>query len=173
MVRALSAVVVWLNRSPHPRGDGPKLLPAVEVILVFSPPAWGWSAMKTNITNKQLVLPTRVGMVRLGFTLRDNTLRSPHPRGDGPRSFLPIGVTSRFSPPAWGWSVVLRLGQWRGPVLPTRVGMVRASCRGRGGWCRSPHPRGDGPAKQTLPAPRRVFSPPAWGWSGICPNLWT
>ncbi len=43
--------------------------------------------------------------------------------------------------------------------------MVRPTLSGTPSCSSSPHPRGDGPDQRGLDAPRRKFSPPAWGWS--------
>ena len=92
------------DSSPHPRGDGPTPLGPVECDSMFSPPAWGWSAVGGGANFLKLVLPTRVGMVRQRAEDQLERQRSPHPRGDGPRQ-LSINLTAQeFSPPAWGWS---------------------------------------------------------------------
>ena len=72
-------------------------------------------------------------------------LGSPHPRGDGPT--------------AWKQPISL------GPVLPTRVGMVRWAWEVEAAAVGSPHPRGDGPDNIWLTLKIESFSPPAWGWS--------
>ncbi len=71
-----------------------------------------------------------------------------------------------FSPPAWGWSELLMIGNPQYGVLPTRVGMVRISLFIFDLDLGSPHPRGDGPNNKTGSYEVQVFSPPAWGWSG-------
>src|SRR6266545_4984049 len=92
---------------------------------------------------------------------------SPHSRGDGPRvEFSTLGAVL-FSPLAWGWSVRPQLPRQRLTVLPTRVGMVRLATsviRARGG---SPHSRGDGPDAFITGCAVWLFSPLAWGWSGV------
>ena len=51
--------------SPHARGDGPfGALPEWAQGL-FSPRAWGWSEIRAATGCREIVLPTRVGMVRL------------------------------------------------------------------------------------------------------------
>ena len=75
--------------------------------------------------------------------------------------------SSRFSPPAWGWS-----GDWKGAgaqclVLPTRVGMVRKLLVLSQAGIGSPHPRGDGPTILSAQDGDVGFSPPAWGWSAL------
>jgi len=52
-------------------------------------------------------------------------------------------------------------------VLPTRVGMVRKSSRPEPGAAGSPHTRGDGPNGLLRLQSRLLFSPHAWGWSGL------
>ena len=71
-----------------------------------------------------------------------------------------------FSPPAWGWSVDPVAAVTGDHVLPTRVGMVRSTRASRPGAAGSPHPRGDGPDRGHQGSRGRLFSPPAWGWSG-------
>ena len=104
-------------------------------------------------------------MVRDGFAAGMNGCRSPHPRGDGPPICTHPPANQSFSPPAWGWSELLRLQLQLGEVLPTRVGMVRASSRLYHPSNGSPHPRGDGPAAGQDVMSADEFSPPAWGWS--------
>ncbi len=70
----------------------------------FSPPAWGWSELYGTDDSETVVLPTRVGMVRLWCLPATAYIRSPHPRGDGPGGFRFTQVYREFSPPAWGWS---------------------------------------------------------------------
>ncbi len=165
MVRSACGCCLAPWRSPHPRGDGPAEGTMPFRIVLFSPPAWGWSAMRAGLTTRTAVLPTRVGMVRLGVRRHRRDCGSPHPRGDGPTPSRPARCRFRFSPPAWGWSARSQQREIRRRVLPTRVGMVR----GRGyllvNYASSPHPRGDGPMKRAVAAIARRFSPPAWGWS--------
>ncbi len=165
MVRLASCVADANACSPHPRGDGPYLSKASRIPALFSPPAWGWSAFWLTEHGTQLVLPTRVGMVRGNPQIHVAELRSPHPRGDGPGWGLPDDEPGLFSPPAWGWSVANVLMRNPLQVLPTRVGMVRGNRDDAFLGRSSPHPRGDGP---WVPRDRwrsGQFSPPAWGWS--------
>ena len=71
--------------SPHVRGDGPIRNSLAHDELPFSPRAWGWSAMSTNRTPHETVLPTCVGMVRIQPPRLWARASSPHVRGDGPR----------------------------------------------------------------------------------------
>ncbi len=175
MVRDRSRTGSTCRSSPHPRGDGPRAIASSMPALLFSPPAWGWSAGPRVPSHPTLVLPTRVGMVR--HTASNTTPRasSPHPRGDGPPRHGIARVEVEFSPPAWGWSVQPRLGRVHADVLPTRVGMVRARLLvGAQRFC-SPHPRGDGPPVIKMAGTVATFSPPAWGWSAIvvsAANAW-
>ncbi len=151
--------------SPHPRGDGPNRIWVTLTLVLFSPPAWGWSALQRQQRPLQRVLPTRVGMVRSVMSRLVYLGGSPHPRGDGPRG-RPAGVAEKlFSPPAWGWSGCGASFLTPPPVLPTRVGMVRSALPFSTCRTGSPHPRGDGPHFFPHDVDYREFSPPAWGWS--------
>ena len=187
MVRDHIPSACWESRSPHPRGDGPVMGTIVRGGTLFSPPAWGWSDQARSEILRGLVLPTRVGMVRIsdGDFVSDG--RSPHPRGDGPFSVSNGSTSAQFSPPAWGWSgprcrrpkkecvlppawgwsASLARCQINGSVLPTRVGMVRCAERVSTSPACSPHPRGDGPFWARSFRPLGLFSPPAWGWSAL------
>src|ERR1039458_7073787 len=74
-------------------------------------------------------------------------------------------MRSRYSPPAWGWSVGVGGGLVFALVFPTRVGMVRARLLRAGMWQGIPHPRGDGPSASAAGLFSLWYSPPAWGWS--------
>ncbi len=115
--------------SPHPRGDGPQTAPELGGRSQFSPPAWGWSGFASADPDYQLVLPTRVGMVRAERLVSSLRKSSPHPRGDGPTSALVSPADEMFSPPAWGWSATNDGEPIQPAVLPTRVGMVRSAMR--------------------------------------------
>ncbi len=84
MVRKTCGPTSSSPSSPHPRGDGPKIPPSPASLKRFSPPAWGWSVALLIWFISQIVLPTRVGMVRRSFPPIHGPLCSPHPRGDGP-----------------------------------------------------------------------------------------
>ncbi len=167
MVLLFAKIWRFSSSSPHPRGDGPIAGLDVGEARTFSPPAGGWSERFYNEGDVQEVLPTRVGMVALSDSRRHSQPSSPHPRGDGPDWVLSLHAHGQFSPPAWGWSAkkIERHRKWI--VLPTRVGMVRASKTQAKGQAGSPHPRGDGPSRPGYGCVRNQFSPPAWGWSGV------
>ena len=133
----------------------------------FSPPAWGWSVFHSCSGAIGGVFPTRVGMVRLAPVTWPLATSFPHPRGDGPAESRSGAVAGVFSPPAWGWSAGQTRAGARGSVFPTRVGMVRSWRTKRKMSSGFPHPRGDGPIEKGGSNERRVFSPPAWGWSGV------
>ena len=84
MVREQQVKEFEIDGSPHPRGDGPVPLFSGTIKSRFSPPAWGWSVRQESLPQQQLVLPTRVGMVRFPALIALAPRRSPHPRGDGP-----------------------------------------------------------------------------------------
>ena len=147
------------------RGDGPTVYAFDRQNLEFSPRAWGWSAKSIGSGSRLLfsprawgwsddvvdrlrslkVLPTFVGMVRAATQVTTIEHGSPHVRGDGPCSAMPLATRLLFSPRAWGWSSYVHWLQER------KLG--------------SPHVRGDGPVARRQRAARRVFSPRAWGWS--------
>src|SRR5271157_406738 len=155
-----------LTSSHHVRGDGPPTPPSLVTTRVFSPRAWGWSAITCPASSGHLVLPTCVGMVRVQGPCGRVTRGSPHVRGDGPVFFGGRGTRLLFSPRAWGWSGNDKLFMKGVTVLPTCVGMVRKSAAaGTGDWG-SPHVRGDGPHTPPVIHTLWVFSPRAWGWSG-------
>ncbi len=165
MVRSRHATRLTPMCSPHTRGDGPSALTRVSDAPEFSPHAWGWSGIPRRDGNRQLVLPTRVGMVRDTGRRAANNHRSPHTRGDGPPGRMWVIGAYPFSPHAWGWSGrELAMEAGRG-VLPTRVGMVRLIHDGITGGLSSPHTRGDGPMEIIFSHMAMVFSPHAWGWS--------
>src|ERR1035438_8328465 len=167
MVRHSSRRRARRSGIPHPRGDGPSRRLFETTPFVYSPPAWGWSALRAIGQPSAPVFPTRVGMVRSPSSLSFGCWRIPHPRGDGPTlEWVWIGTTE-YSPPAWGWSEDASVGLGDTEVFPTRVGMVRRPRRPPARRRRIPHPRGDGPECQTLPVDRAGYSPPAWGWSEI------
>ncbi len=165
MVRCFLGTMTPEPSSPHPRGDGPSCGERERWGWWFSPPAWGWSANEIAVALCQVVLPTRVGMVRQSPRSGREAPRSPHPRGDGPAEYQSQWHYRLFSPPAWGWSVNAPGSPVCRAVLPTRVGMVRAANVAPSGEFRSPHPRGDGPVFTTSQVIALRFSPPAWGWS--------
>ncbi len=135
--------------------------------LKFSPPAWGWSAPSGPAVLSPSVFPTRVGMVRWSAGAVVAAPSFPHPRGDGPPIFAAPIRAFVFSPPAWGWSVARAgRGQFQA-VFPTRVGMVRHEHSLPHPQKRFPHPRGDGPRWLFAIRCDALFSPPAWGWSGV------
>ena len=145
MVRRRAGKGYRACRFPHPRGDGPPCRLRSLRLLLFSPPAWGWSAVVVGC---------------------DQMWRCfPHPRGDGPVSVFPGPLMVKFSPPAWGWSEGPESPMPTERVFPTRVGMVRRARARRYAEKCFPHPRGDGPNAKGRKFCFLKFSPPAWGWS--------
>ena len=145
MVRIPNIDQRGVSGAPHPRGDGPHSAVAVKGRPPCSPPAWGWSDILFARLAVEEVLPTRVGMVRVGLDHSRQGPGAPHPRGDGPHCSACASEPTRCSPPAWGWSVEVARPGFLDGVLPTRVGMVRILGGPVGGLARAPHPRGDGP----------------------------
>ena len=165
MVRPCGPPVEAGSRSPHPRGDGPAIARPAGSGSAFSPPAWGWSCATRRALERDGVLPTRVGMVRVTMSRPGPAYCSPHPRGDGPLDVESLRAQLEFSPPAWGWSVLDMRKSANAAVLPTRVGMVLIESFRPADLRGSPHPRGDGPSANERWSGLIWFSPPAWGWS--------
>ena len=154
-------------RSPHTRGDVPPRQVMSLLKPLFSPHAWGCSGT-VFITERTFdVLPTRVGMFRLSKSLRAGAVRSPHTRGDVPFARSPCSLVVKFSPHAWGCSVFYHKVQGLRRVLPTRVGMFRRKPESKECRWRSPHTRGDVPVAERHFNLYAVFSPHAWGCSGL------
>ncbi len=136
--------VEWLS-CPHPRGDGPQQSFVKLQSTIVVPTRVGMVRLRMPCDNHADVVPTRVGMVRIQLVLTDSP-RCPHPRGDGPRTPTSCDTSIRVVPTRVGMvrTSLARLSRhW--DVVPTRVGMVR---------------RHDG-----CPRVQAALSPPAWGWS--------
>ena len=73
-----------LHGFPHPRGDGPSIVEFDFVLVLISPPAWGWPVSEHNPLVRKTDFPTRVGMAPRVAAPLDVFLGFPHPRGDGP-----------------------------------------------------------------------------------------
>ena len=131
----------------------------------LSPRAWGWSAERGAHGKAKIVVPTRVGMVRVDGRAHHRETRCPHARGDGPVICTADGEGVALSPRAWGWSDSFMETLDRAVVVPTRVGMVRAAAgqKVESGSC--PHARGDGPSCSPANVTDSSLSPRAWGWS--------
>ncbi len=71
----------------------------------------------------------------------------------------------KFSPHAWGWSLVKILPGRANAIFPTRVGMVRPPDWAWLTYKNFPHTRGDGPIYCRASGDGILFSPHAWGWS--------
>ena len=89
---------------PHARGDGPLTYDSTSVVVWLSPRAWGWSATAYSMSLADLVVPTRVGMVRWFALRRALHHGCPHARGDGPVVTQANAWPGVLSPRAWGWS---------------------------------------------------------------------
>ncbi len=110
----------------------------------------------------------------------------PHRRGDGPRRADAAPPWEPSSPQAWGWTVVGDALQRAHAIVPTGVGMDRATRRlatraresspQAWGWTdgrparqrrryHRPHRRGDGPSVHPSGTPMSQSSPQAWGWT--------
>ncbi len=165
MVRPAPRGVRGDGGAPRPRGDGPEQERVDPRRRMCSPPARGWSQVRTPGQRGALVLPARAGMVpaRPVVTSRPNC--APRPRGDGPMVSVSRNPARTCSPPARGWSLRADLGDGVTRVLPARAGMVPAVERSQTRRVSAPRPRGDGPAMPGLINVMQACSPPARGWS--------
>ena len=88
----------------------------------------------------------------------------PHPRGDGPTLISDRKNNSRISPPTWGWPDEPERFLRRSEDFPTHVGMARPDQPPNTMTTRFPHPRGDGPSRDSGNTILHKISPPTWGW---------
>jgi len=110
---------------PHTRGDGPPLARLLISLSQYSPHAWGWTVRASFVAKFLSVFPTRVGMDRSLQNLELFWECIPHTRGDGPGGQNVLFGPIRYSPHAWGWTVIpIEQPSFFG-VFPTRVGMDR------------------------------------------------
>ena len=152
--------------SPHARGDVPTLRGRAGRRALFSPRPWGCSGPQAHARLDQRLLPTPVGMFRSQSSAARRSRPSPHARGDVPRFRPAAGVRHHFSPRPWGCSGVHRLCVPADALLPTPVGMFRASRRWWTTDGTSPHARGDVPCGREFRIGSSGFSPRPWGCSG-------
>src|SRR5262249_20028431 len=94
----------------------------------WSPRAWGWTAGSGPPGWARDVVPTRVGVDRRRRSGARRRWRGPHARGGGPSPSSTVICALRWSPRAWGWTVVKPDDATLLHVVPTRVGVNRA-CR--------------------------------------------
>ncbi len=111
----------------------------------FSPQAWGWTVDAYGLAPAIRVFPTGVGVDRASYLGEIKITGFPHRRGGGPRILTPLLRKRKFSPQAWGWT-----------VIQPRQRIVE---------CRFPHRRGGGPLTQVDISFYGWFSPQAWGWT--------
>ena len=109
MVRNLSKHHREKAGFPHARGDGPMVELSDDLVEMFSPRPWGWSALMMTREEMRSVFPTPVGMVRAVRWLYLIKSSFPHARGDGPQSGTKKVVDVMFSPRPWGWSVAFNI----------------------------------------------------------------
>ena len=165
MDRQSKPILSALSRIPHPRGDGPSLSRMMSLIILYSPPTWGWTGAEINRSASVLVFPTHVGMDRRASRVIKRAGGIPHPRGDGPSSCDKDCPKLSYSPPTWGWTGTLQ-GQFSLRfVFPTHVGMDRCDACCEILLKGIPHPRGDGPQQCTIRESCQSYSPPTWGWT--------
>ena len=112
---------------------------------MFSPHAWGWTAMYFRMQSASSVFPTRVGVDQASLAADKTRQRFPHTRGGGPDAATGLVQYLKFSPHAWGWTLRIAIQQPETPVFPTRVGVDREELLAQIAELRFPHTRGGGP----------------------------
>ncbi len=165
MFRTRSAPCGQPGRSPHTRGDVPRLLAFAATFAAFSPRPWGCSVALRELAHHDVVLPTPVGMFRTSALTVRSRRCSPHARGDVPANMETFVTTNMFSPRPWGCSGEHGDVRHHEHVLPTPVGMFRHFSTGSTDGSSSPHARGDVPEQVPRSALMCSFSPHAWGCS--------
>ena len=108
-------------------------------------------------------LPTSVGMYREQPGAPEFDQKSPHKRGDVPRSGPGKMDRQRISPQAWGCTGRADTQKGEYPNLPTSVGMYRSRFIPASNLLQSPHKRGDVPVWQRWNWSATRISPQAWG----------
>ena len=131
----------------------------------FSPRPWGCSAQPCPTRRRLTLLPTPVGMFRRARCRAHRQRPSPHARGDVPADGGRGHAALLFSPRPWGCSAPELVAGDTGCLLPTPVGMFRATSRQTKAPSTSPHARGDVPDARGPGRHRGAFSPRPWGCS--------
>ena len=153
------------STSPHARGDVPLFTMHRRSRTRFSPRPWGCSADLVVVELHGQLLPTPVGMFRFRTRYGTRPVPSPHARGDVPVAEDVARRGAAFSPRPWGCSGRNNMDITNTILLPTPVGMFRASSSATTPMCTSPHARGDVPLRDGDVLVRRDFSPRPWGCS--------
>src|SRR5579871_903880 len=133
--------------------------------LMYSPRAWGWTAMAACILVLGVVFPTCVGLDRRSHETHPRHTRIPHVRGGGPNQLFLDQPHAPYSPRAWGWTAGLLAARIRRLVFPTCVGVDRFPVRARAIESSIPHVRGGGPIGSAIDGVGNAYSPRAWGWT--------
>src|SRR5690606_23796794 len=129
------------------------------VFLVSSPRAWGCTELAREALSWFEVVPTRVGVYRIGkFSWCIRKCR-PHARGGVPPSMVRMAMPVCSSPRAWGCTVTVELFCQRRCVVPTRVGVYRRRWRKSQRIVGRPHARGGVPGVVILTYLRIKSSP--------------
>src|SRR4051794_2933091 len=83
----------------------------------------------------------------------------------------PVDISVEYSPRAWGWTGRFRRQPIRRRVFPTCVGVDPPLSQRTQRWYRIPHVRGGGPLISSPKELQAMYSPRAWGWTGLMVNL--
>ncbi len=149
------------------RGVEPDYIVTLTAGPLFSPHAWGWTALQFDVGFATSLFPTCVGLNRTGEATWRVVYAFPHMRGVEP-SGLEYKASGRiFSPHAWGWTVTGNDIVTAPVLFPTCVGLNRAIVRKNSRRRSFPHMRGVEPYEPWTTLLRFHFSPHAWGWTGF------
>src|SRR5205814_10171367 len=106
----------------------------------------GCSVEQVDGEQGDAVLPTHVGVLRVGAEERARIVGSPHARGGAPTSASSRSRSPPFSPRTWGCSGKGGRCRLIPTVLPTHVGVLRPPPSSAWSSSCSPHARGGAPS---------------------------
>ena len=165
MILNTLCAVIAIRSCPHTRGDDKSSFNSLQIFLILSPYAWGWSYEEEDIKLWDKLVPIRVGMILSVKISPQMAVSCPHTRGDDPYMSLRLSGTIYLSPYAWGWSYADYIHNKYTRLVPIRVGMILSMKNAlfENGTC--PHTRGDDPITAKEHHVIESLSPYAWGWS--------
>ncbi len=152
---------------PHARGGGPRQALFVVGSPSLSPRTWGWTADDDHRPEGGAVVPTHVGVDRVGAIQRRDAAGCPHARGGGPRSPSAWEAWYWLCPRTWGWTLARTQVLSQQVGLPTHVGVDRSACLARASGACCPHARGGGPTSGLDTRSKNALSPRTWRWTAV------
>src|SRR5437868_2891799 len=91
---------------PHACGGGPTRPGSLSGVRALSPRMWGWTALALGSGGWVAVVPTHVGVDRVGALFACCRDRCPHACGGGPTASMASGQGQKLSPRMWGWTEI-------------------------------------------------------------------